>query len=385
MFINFVELNTNKLKNFLIIILLCVIIILINENSELKDRKNQVNSFNLIHNKTKRKNIGIVGYYIDNNIGNQLIKYSMDVVLKKYGFNPILISLKEVSNVNMNFLKKYVNIKEIKSYITDLNESDYDFLVVNSDQVWAYNFKRLIQVGFLSFAKKWNITKFVYAASLGFDHWTSSEEIIKSAKILVKQFSGISVREQNSIGIIDKNLGVKPVLVLDPTMLLNKADYLNIINNFKIDIDTNRDYLCSYLLDYSKIKQDYIKNISKELNYTIITIKINVENFIEEFIYHYNICKSIITDSFHGTVFSIIFNKPFIAFINNFRGNERFFSLNQTFHLNNRFIYPKQFNKNETVLLKNELNINMTDFNILKDKSIKYLEYNLGLNKSMNL
>ena len=271
-----------------------------------------------------------------------------------------------------------INISII-NYTSDLNESDYDYLIVNSDEVWAYNFNGLIEVGFLSFAKNWNITKFVYAASLGFDHWTSSEKIINSAKILVKQFSGISVREQNSVEIIEKYLGVKPSLVLDPTLLLNKKDYLNIIKEFKIDINLTQDYLCSYILDYSKIKKDYILEASKELNYKIIKIEIMVENFIEEFIFYYNICKSIITDSFHGAVFSIIFNKPFIAFINTLRGNERFFSLNQTFHLNNRFIYPKHFEKKELDMMKKTPNINMTDFNNLKEKSIKYLEYHLGL------
>ena len=78
-------------------------------------------------------------------------------------------------------------------------------------------------------------------------------------------------------------------------------------------------------------------------------------------------------------MFSIIFNKPFIAFINTLRGNERFFSLNQTFHLNNRFIYPKQFEKKELDIMKKAPNIDMTDFNNLKEKSVKYLEYHLGL------
>ena len=195
----------------------------------------------------------------------------------------------------------------------------------------------------------------------------------------MKQFSGISVREQNSVEIIEKYLGVKPSLVLDPTLLLNKTDYLNIIKEFKIDINLTQDYLCSYILDYSKIKKDYILEASKELNYKIIKIEIMVENFIEKFIFYYNICKSIITDSFHGAVFSIIFNKPFIAFINTLRGNERFFSLNQTFHLNNRFIYPKHFEKKELDMMKKAPNINMTDFNNLKEKSVKYLEYHLGL------
>ena len=124
-----------------------------------------------------------------------------------------------------DFLKKYIELIEINNYCTDLNESDFDFLIVNSDQVWASNYKNKLEVGFLSFAKNWNITKIIYGASLAFDHWIDSEKIINSAKLLIKQFSGISVREQSSIELIHNYLGIKPYFVLDPTFLIDKRDY----------------------------------------------------------------------------------------------------------------------------------------------------------------
>jgi polysaccharide pyruvyl transferase WcaK-like protein len=146
----------------------------------------------------------------------------MYITLQNFGFKPILISLK--TTINIYFLRKYLNIKEIRNYTTDLNQSDFNILVVNSDQVWNQYYDRLLEVGFLSFAEKWNISKFVYGASLANDYWNPSQEVINSARKLVKQFSGVSVREQGSVAIMKKQLGVEPNFVLDPTLLLDKHD-----------------------------------------------------------------------------------------------------------------------------------------------------------------
>ena len=86
-----------------------------------------------------------------------------------------------------------------------------------------------------------------------------------------------------------------------------------------------------------------------------------------------------ITDSFHGTVFSIIFNKPFITFINRFRGKARFASLNQTFNLKDRIIYREKFDIKDIDILKSELSINRNEFNLLKKQSLQFLEQNLGI------
>jgi len=334
-----------------------------------------------IKNENNKKRIGIFSYFDTNNVGNQLVKYAMNFLLKSYGFQPTLISFKVGNTTNNNFLKKFIKIKEIENYYTDLNESDYDLLIVNSDQVWAYNFPFILEVGFLSFSRYWNVKKFIYAASTGYSNWISSNKIINSAKILIKQFSGVSVREYNSIEIIKKYLGIEPIFVLDPTFLLDSNDYLEIIKDYKIDFDSSKNYLCSYILDESQIIQDYIKNISFSYNYKIKRIDIDVDEFVEKFIASINICKLMITDSYHGTVFSIIFKKPFITFINNKRGNIRFFSLNQTLNLGNRFIDKNNFSKIDNDVFSKFPNINKTNFNILKERSILFLRKNLGLER----
>jgi len=312
----------------------------------------------------------------DTNIGNNLLKYSMYHFLNNLGFKPTLISLE--SPLNNDFLRKYLNIKEIRKF-NQLNENDFDILIVNSDQCWNSDFPGILELGFLSFAKNWNITKFVYAASLGHDSWNVSNNVINSARELVKQFSDISVREETSIKIINNYLDVTPSFVLDPTFLLDKNDYLKIIENYKNEIDLKRDYICKFILDDSSILNDYIEKASKEINCEILNIIPNNKNYIEKFIISIDICKSIITDSFHGTIFSIIFNKPFLTFINIRRGNARFFSLNKTFNLNNRIIFPRKFVKKDVEILMNAPRINKRKFNVFRRRSIKFLYKNLGI------
>ena len=147
----------------------------------------------------------------------------------------------------------------------------------------------------------------------------------------------------------------------------------------KINLD--KKYLCTYILDDSKILNDYVENACKELNYNNLKISINVSNYIEKFFFSLNICKSMITDSFHGTIFSLIFEKPFLTFINKKRGKSRFFSLNETFELKNRITFPRKFEKEDVAILLNAPKINETKFEILKKESVMFLEKNLGIIK----
>ena len=82
----------------------------------------------------RKRNIGIVGFPENNNIGNQLLEYSKNLLLKKFGFNPTLISLKRKKKVNIHFLRRHLKIKEINNFYTDIKINDFDFLKVNSDQ-----------------------------------------------------------------------------------------------------------------------------------------------------------------------------------------------------------------------------------------------------------
>jgi hypothetical protein len=139
------------------------------------------------------------------------------------------------------------------------------------------------------------------------------------------------------------------------------------------------NYLFIYQLDNNQIIKDFIEEACLKLKYKIYKATQYQQYYVENFIFGINISKAVITDSFHGTVFSIIFNKPFISFVNSRRGRGRFYSLNETFKLNKRLIFPIKNNNPDIKLLLSPLNINKTLFNNLKNISINFLKKNINI------
>ena len=321
----------------------------------------------------KFRKIGVIGLNHSQNVGNNLLKYAMYIKLSEFGFKPCIIG-KQNKNSNISFILNTVNARLITKSFDEINENDYDILMVNSDQTWRKD-NEYINVGFLNFAKNWNKPKFVYGASLGVDYWqyTKSEDNI--LKSLIKNFTGISIREIGSIKYIESHLGIKPILVLDPTFLIDKKYYLNLIKNFKIENVTDNNFIFIYTLTESNEIKVLKDNINKKYKYKFYIIDINVVNQIQKFLYGIYKSKAVITDSFHGTVFSIIFNKPFISFVYNERGKERFNSLKEIFNISNR-IYNEKTNP-DIDLIETPLNINKKIFNHLKRKSLHFLKNNL--------
>lgn len=323
-----------------------------------------------------RKRIAVIGLNNDNNIGNNLVKFSMYTLLKEYKFKPLMISPINKKKNNIYFLKNHIKYKEIKKTFSELKEKYFDIIMVNSDQTWN-KFEHYYDVGFLKFAENWTIPKFVYGASLGSNKWKFSGKFDVYARKLIKNFTGISVREISSVKLVQKHLGIKPLFVLDPTMLIEKKHYLNLIKNFKSNFNFSDKYLCVYQLDKNNIINNFINEISEKYNYKIYRINLSEPYYIENFLFAINISKAVITDSFHGTVFSIIFNKSFISFINNKRGKARFTSLKLVFKLKGRIIDLNSKNKININLLSKPLNLNKSKLYYLKKISIKYLKKNL--------
>jgi hypothetical protein len=260
--------------------------------------------------RTKRR-IGVIGVLNEQNVGNNLVKFSMYTKLKEYGFVPTIISYTRKGE-NIDFLRKTVELTEINNEnlkYSQLKEKDYDILMINSDQTWNnFNIESLYDHGFLRFAENWTIPKFVYAASLGIDYWRYTKRFDEKAKSLLQNFKGISLRERGAIDLVEKHLGIRPLFVLDPTFLIDKKYYTDIIKDFKKDFNFNNEYLFVYILDKNKIFDKYIEMARKKLNYEIYRVRTNQMNYTENFLFGINISKAVITDSFHGTVFSIIFN-----------------------------------------------------------------------------
>ena len=324
----------------------------------------------------RMKKIGVIGLVHGANIGNNLLKFAIFIKLSELGFQPYIIGVYNLKS-DISFINQTTNLIIIKNF-SEIKKNDYDILMVNSDQTWRKfrkNNKDFHDYAFLKFSKNWNISKFIYGASLGIDYWefTKEDEII--AKECLKDFSGISVREIGSINLVYKHLGIKPIFVLDPTLLINKKYYLNIIRNYKSNIRKHSKYIFTYLFSKKYQIKNFINQASDNLKYEVFSVTVKTPNNIQKFIYGISHCSAVITQSFHGTLFSIIFNKPFITFINKNNAIERFISLQKLLKLENRFFY---YNEIPNIsLLTTPLNIDYDLLNALKIKSINFLKKNL--------
>ena len=243
--------------------------------------------------------------------------------------------------------------------------------VVGSDQCWRPLYSPCLPNYYLDFAKDWNVKRISYAASFGVDHWEYSNDETRLCASLARRFDAVSVREESAIALCKDYLGVDAVHVLDPTMLLDADDYNSLIQDFdpkifnittahrvKTIIDIKGKKLFCYVLNMNEQKHAFIQTISKMKGLT--PVECMPKDFraqevfekcpddctyppVELWLQSFRDAEMIITDSFHGTVFSIIYNKPFWVLGNPDRGMARFHSLLKMYGLKDRLVCIDDF------------------------------------------
>lgn len=254
--------------------------------------------------------------------------------------------LRKLESNTGKFIKKH--IKVVKYYIiNEIDIASFDAFVVGSDQVWRprYNKDRLSNM-FLDFTQGTNMKRVAYAASFGTEEWEFTEEDTKRCKQLLERFDGISVREDSGVELCHKYFNREAIHVLDPTMLLTKEEYMKLFaSNMKQRGGKKMFY---YILDEEKSKFDYIEEEAIKMGLDTFTVNacvnmnsdkdINqrIQPPVEDWLKAFQDAEYVITDSFHGTVFSILFNKPFTVILNEIRGSARINSLLKMFHLEER-------------------------------------------------
>lgn len=217
------------------------------------------------------------------------------------------------------FSNKYLELSSPMYSKEDLikNESKYDLFITGSDQVWNYKINGMDTAYFLDFVKN-ESKKQSYAASFGLSEIPL--EYQQAYKDLLSDFDSILIREKQGAKLIKELLSKESAVVLDPTMLLSKEQWLTLSNNVQ---SSNDKYILVYAFGGSRNIKDLALNISHKTGYKIYwisnTYKYNSRiRFIksagpEEFLYLFNNAEYIITNSFHGTAFSINFNKQFFT------------------------------------------------------------------------
>lgn len=263
------------------------------------------------------------------------------------------------------------------------SENNFEAYVVGADQVWRPLYSPDLAAYFLDFCDKDDVKKIAYAASFGVDYWEFDSESSNMARNLIRNFDKVSVRENDGIVLCKEKLGIDAIHVLDPTLLLDQIDYIKLVKSATCEYKMPDGNLLAYILDestekYSMIHECELKCTLKAF-YCKSKLNPNQSNKskdhddyivppIEQWITSFINAKMIITDSFHGCVFSIIFNKPFWTFSNDMRGSSRINSLLDMFDLRDRIIVngkPTDWNKN-------------IDWNAVNDLHKKYREKSLN-------
>ena len=261
------------------------------------------------------------------------------------------------------FISKYIHSYHINSFNEIGNKNIFDAYVVGSDQIWRpLDSHWDIEDSFLRFDKQSVTIRIAYAASFGVDTWEYTSEQTENCRKLAQRFNIISVREDSAIHLCKKYLGIDANLVLDPTMLLEAKDYLNLVESSKVP--KSRGNLMVYLLNTDEEKSEIVNKIVEDKGLTPILFTNNVENsylpleerihpIVESWLRGFIDAEYVVTDSFHGCVFSILFHKPFVVFENEGRGISRIKSLLEIFNLCERLV---QSDKSNTQIQRKTIN-----------------------------
>lgn len=238
------------------------------------------------------------------------------------------------------FIEKYIERRLVRN-LSDIKKKDFDVYVFGSDQIWRAiyvpSFCSTIADAFGKFANKWNVIRLSYAASFGVDNLDEfSKSEIKKVKKELHHFKAVSVRESDGVNICKKYFDIDAIHVLDPTLLISKEEYLNLVDS----IPVSKNGILEYILDPDTEKETIVKNLQTNLGETVYSPLSYGESqvSVEEWISGFRDAKMVVTDSFHACVFSIIFQKPFIVIANPTRGFSRIKSLLKMFDLQHHLV-----------------------------------------------
>ncbi len=295
--------------------------------------------------------VGIVGWWYGKNYGSALTYFAIHEVVESLGYDTLMLEWpfknkpfpKTPDNNVRRLAKKYYNYSA--QYTFDeyplLNNHCEQFLV-GSDQLWNWwCSKDMGNYYMLDFVRD-NKKKISYSTSFGHPHYDAPESVIKQQSKILKNFDAISVREDDGVTICNDVFGVKATQTFDPVFLCDKSRFEELIKNAKIEFD--KPYMLAYILSPNKEKGEVLKQTAEKLGLDLIIILdgqtdleenkklLGIENVrtnvgIEEWLaYIYN-SSHMVTDSFHGVCFSIIFEKQFTCILNKARGISRFNTL----------------------------------------------------------
>lgn len=309
------------------------------------------------------KSVGIITYHFLNNYGTMLQALALQNKIESYGvkselidyriqdykeskFDILKIRIKRIAIYIRGFSKYYIKFSDSKNeevrkerfrefynkniitgnkrYNTykELQDNcpEYDIYIVGSDQTWNPNVSKAPEAFYLTFvSEKEGKTLGSYAPSIGVSSLSQDQKNIMKSRL--EKIEYLSCREEKGANIIKELTGRDVTTVLDPTFLLNRSEW----NHYCADMKIGKQYILQYFLGDVKECREFVEKLSEKTGLDIIVLPhsyLDIKDSTKEKMYvgpgeFLALVKNatyVCTDSFHGTAFSINFNKNFYSF-----------------------------------------------------------------------
>lgn len=314
-----------------------------------------------------KKKVGILTLHYGLNYGGVLQTFAAKEILRQLGFEPIIIDrIPDAFGRNYPMRRLLAHPFTQRAFyqfrkhelqpvsrpvftsqeLTDLLKDGFYGIVIGSDQVWR---KGVFSVDgdYYMIHQQWlPIKKVAFAASTGIATWEYDEQETQEIAAALKQFAGISVREQESVPMLHKHCGVDACAILDPTLLADSKIYEPLLQKANT---YGSGKLVTYILDWNDTKRSVVEQACAatglEAQHILPQVKkrkgivsriVNQDLSVYDWVNQIASADFVVTDSFHGTAFSLIFNKQFVTIGNVARGMARFTSLLGLFGLTER-------------------------------------------------
>ncbi|MBO5345263.1 MAG: polysaccharide pyruvyl transferase family protein, partial [Clostridia bacterium] len=295
--------------------------------------------------------VGFVGWWYGTNYGSGLSCFALHDAIESLGYDTLMLEwpeekrpFKKLPDNNIRRIaKKYYNCSAQYTFedYPKLNNHIGQFLL-GSDQLWCWwCCKDNVDYYMMDFVHP-ERKKITYATSFGHPRYPAPKAVLEKQAKQMQDFDAISIREDDGVELCKNLFGAKATRTIDPVFLCDKSKFEELIKEAKIEFD--KPYMLAYILSPNKEKGEVLKKTAEKLGLDLIIILdgqtdleenkklLGIENVrtnvgIEEWLaYIYN-SSHVVTDSFHGTCFSIIFEKQFTCIMNRARGISRFNTL----------------------------------------------------------
>lgn len=353
--------------------------------------------------------VAVLGWWYGKNYGSILTYYGLNRALENLGRSVLMVHEPVGYNgyrvtwpediLSMEFARRagYDFTEQIHySELESLNETAEAFLV-GSDQLWNPLIGRVNDDLFLDFVRP-DSSRISYGTSFGNrDTDKFSPEFVAKHAPNLQKFKAISVREEYAVDTARNIFGVAAELVVDPVFLLEQEQYSELAQNATVTIEG--DYLAVFFLDPTPEKKSTALSIMEKVGLKKILVICNPDegreiaaelwadepraelipsDSPENFLRGYKDSSYVVTDSFHGTAFAAIFEKPFSSIYNTIRGADRFKHLLASLGFGNeRRVYEgdsaENINGNENVTLSIDFNAARNYIETGRERSLAWL------------